>query len=66
MEATKTATDICPCPFCGSDAELHDTRRFVECQNEDCYARGPLMYSEADAVNAWNQRTAAPAALERL
>ncbi|CAG9173228.1 Lar family restriction alleviation protein [Cupriavidus respiraculi] len=59
------ATDLKPCPFCGSDeitvgsfASAEFERHYVKCEECDCAAQGHDC--EADAIAAWNRR-AAPA-----
>ena len=57
-------TPIRRCPWCGSQAISHlfdnlalkKDEWFVQCYAEPCHGRGPIRYSEADAITAWNTR----------
>lgn len=50
-------TEIANCKCCGSVALPSVVRRqcFVECDNSECLASGPLRYIEAEAIAAWNE-----------
>ena len=48
-----------PCPFCGNEnVEVQKlvSSFWVECQNEDCWANGPLSDSEEEAIERWQKR----------
>lgn len=53
------------CPFCGGDdltmveQPFGDAHYFIMCLNPACSAYGPDASSEAEAVKAWNTRSAA-------
>lgn len=50
---------LLPCPFCGGDAEFHDTSStWVRC--EDCGAEIQCQVEKKDAALAWNHRTPTP------
>ena len=55
-----------PCPFCGSEdvKEVYTFytifRHSVYCKN--CYTEGPAKPTEAEAVEAWNNRIKEPSA----
>jgi Lar family restriction alleviation protein len=56
-----------PCPFCGSEAELHENdwcdppMQSAYCTNPwDCGIRGREMPTEAEAIAAWNRRPQPP------
>lgn len=50
-----------PCPFCGSEAKIvHFSQDacYVKCENYDCMAGQKVYDTKADAIAAWNNRTA--------
>lgn len=53
------ANGMKPCPFCGGTETkvkpVWKDYRFVACQS--CKAAGPVMKTEQEAVDAWNDRT---------
>lgn len=54
--------ELAACPFCGGEASVSsETCGWrVECIERNCYAKGPWPddCTEAEAIAAWNQRTA--------
>lgn len=60
-------TEISRCPFCGNDKQhmgSNDVGSFWVCCEDGCGCEGPYRPSEAEAIQAWNNRatlTAAPA-----
>jgi len=52
-------TDLKPCPFCGSKAELlnmgEDFPHIVVCTN--CGSAGATYETEQEAIEAWNKRS---------
>lgn len=63
-------TELKPCPFCGSPAELTHTKTwdyYVRCTNKSCAARTRQYHeNDAGAVNAWNKRTERTCTMLRL
>ena len=56
-------SDLMPCPFCGSKAELQEgTQRqhWVECCNHKCRSMGANCEGPLGAAEAWNTRQPAP------
>ena len=56
-------SDLLPCPFCGSKAELQEgTQRqhWVECCNHKCRSMGANCEGPLGAAEAWNTRQPAP------
>ena len=51
-------TELLPCPFCGSEADIvvygATGEHTVECL--ECGAEGATEYDEAKAIEAWNTR----------
>jgi Lar family restriction alleviation protein len=61
--------DLLPCPFCGGKAMQSENKAVglhwwqVECVERSCSSVGPTAHAnEAEAIAAWNTRTAAEAA----
>ena len=55
--------DLKPCPFCGSEAEMRNTRGLrtwiVECSNPSCpasYMIGNDYETKEEAIEFWNRR----------
>jgi len=55
--------ELKPCPRCGSGVQMYTlpnkSRAFVKCKNENlkmnCNVRGPIRYSEMEALHYWNK-----------
>ena len=51
-----------PCPFCGSEARLHEGEAddyifyYVECNGEDCDASTSCYDTQEEALDMWNRR----------
>lgn len=53
------ASELKPCPFCGSRAAIFNrplSGFYPYCTNEECEAEGVGKTSEAEAIAAWNRR----------
>lgn len=59
MIDSRALTDqLLPCPFCGGEAEFHDTSStWVRC--EDCGAEIQCQIEKKDAARLWNRRASA-------
>ena len=63
---SKAIPDRDPCPHCACtytavrSFQHYGQRYYVICRGPECYARGPLRYSAAEAVEAWNTRIPRP------
>lgn len=59
----RLAEELLPCPFCGYTARIVRARRtdpaMVTCNGPGCTLHNAF-YDEADAIAAWNRRTAPP------
>ena len=57
-------TELKPCPFCGSEADMNDEgaecspdRFWAFCTNHRCFVEGTDVYAtEEEAAEAWNAR----------
>lgn len=51
-------TELLPCPFCGGEAfpNIELTKHWIECR--ECAAESGCYRTEAEAIAAWNTRTA--------
>ena len=60
---------LLPCPFCGAEAHMrpdctHSTGAFIGCETIGCFGYCQWEETEAEAIAAWNRRTALDALAE--
>ena len=62
-EEVYTESELKPCPFCGSDAELDTEYGFIACGNDNCFitcrinwGNNSRVKNRAEAIAAWNRR----------
>lgn len=62
------SADLCPCPFCGSEADMQNdfgVDYWVQCKNLECGAvEGSIHSSPAPALARWNRRAPQPPAVK--
>lgn len=49
-------SELLPCPFCGEKARIDRYEHFYRVLCTDCPASTEWLYSEQEAIDAWNTR----------